>query len=98
VKFTLNQPFETDQPAVDVDPGLPPGPYRFQLVVVDQAGRRSKPTEVVVTIAERTVTPPVVVDPRIVAPATPIPGRIASPLVAPTPPVTPRRRPRRPNP
>ncbi len=85
MKFALNQPFETDQPEVDVDPGLPPGTYRFQLVVVNQAGRRSAPATVTITVRPRTITPPVVVDPRLGAVVTPVGGAVTRPVTPPTP-------------
>jgi hypothetical protein len=50
VRFQRNAPIETTQPTVVVDAGLPPGAHRFQLVVVDGAGNRSRPAEVVVRI------------------------------------------------
>jgi hypothetical protein len=45
-----NRPVETTQPTIVVDAGLPPGPHRFQLVVLDAHGNRSQATEVVVTV------------------------------------------------
>ena len=50
MRFQRNAPIETTQPTVVVDAGLPPGIHRFQLVVVDGAGNRSRPAEVVVRI------------------------------------------------
>ena len=54
MKFEPNKPFESTKPSVTVDGGLPPGDYRFQLVVFNAANRPSKPTEVVVTIRAST--------------------------------------------
>lgn len=51
--FTLNQPFATSSPTVDVDPGLKPGVYHFELVVINDRGRRSPPARVAVRIEER---------------------------------------------
>ncbi|GAB4275676.1 MAG: hypothetical protein Kow0092_31300 [Deferrisomatales bacterium] len=42
----------TREPFVTVDAGLPPGRYRFRLVVVDDHGNRSLPSEVVVTVVD----------------------------------------------
>lgn len=58
MRFTPNQPVTLRQPTVVVDPGLPPGRHRFQLVVVGASGRRSQPVEVVVVVSPRT-TPPI---------------------------------------
>lgn len=104
MKFAPNQPFATDQPAVDVDPGLPPGAYRFRLEVVNAAGRRSQPAEAVVTILDGAVTPPGGIDPRLITPVVPaglVVGRStptpapAPPAPAVAPPASPARRPRR---
>ena len=35
---------------LEIDPGLPPGRYVFQLAVTDDRGRRSEPTTFTVTI------------------------------------------------
>ena len=51
--FTPNKPVETNEAKIVVDPGLPAGRHRFQLVVVNRRGQRSRPTEVVVTIENR---------------------------------------------
>jgi hypothetical protein len=40
----------TSEPVVTVDAGVPPGPHRFQLVVVDDEGQQSAPAEQVVTV------------------------------------------------
>ena len=53
MRFTPNQPIVTDEPRVAVDPGLPVGIHRFQLVVVNDRGQRSEPAEVVVVISRR---------------------------------------------
>lgn len=49
-KFEPNKPIETREPVIEVDPGLRPGRYRFQLVVVDDEGNQSLPATVVVSI------------------------------------------------
>lgn len=48
--FEPQKPIVTQQPIVVVDAGLAPGRYRFQLVVQDNAGNRSLPTEQIVVI------------------------------------------------
>ena len=48
--FREGQPVVTTVPRVTVDAGLPPGTYRFQLVVENQSGRQSAPTVVVVVV------------------------------------------------
>lgn len=53
MRFRPNVPVETMRPTVVVDGGLEPGRYRFQLVVVDAAGNRSRPAYAVVTVAPR---------------------------------------------
>ena len=40
-KFEPNTPIVTREPSIVVDAGLPPGEYRFQLIVQDNEGRRS---------------------------------------------------------
>lgn len=76
-----------------VDAGLPPGSYRFQLVVVNERGRRSLPTEAVVTVLPRIIEPiptptpgPVVIDP---VPTPILTTPVRPPPVAPITPVTP---------
>jgi hypothetical protein len=54
VTFEPNKPFTTTKPTVLVDQCLRPGAYRFQLVVVNDAGVSSKPVEVIVTVDIRT--------------------------------------------
>lgn len=71
---------QTKNPFVQVEAGLPAGKHRFQLIVTDSQGNRSKAAEVVVEIRERNspirpVTP--------VAPITPL---------RPTVPIVPIRR------
>ena len=48
-----NQPLVTEQPFLVVDGGLPPGQYRFRLVVEDAHGNESLPAEKVVTVTPR---------------------------------------------
>lgn len=82
VAFAIGQPITTDVPGIEVD-GLPAGSHRFQLVVVDNAGLRSKPDQVVVLVRGRIVLPPV--DPPIVVVRPPIGGPVVDPV---RPPVT----------
>jgi hypothetical protein len=65
-RFVLNQTIETAEPTIVVDAGLPPGRHRFQLVVIDDAGHRSRPVEAIVEIQREIVPPPPVIrtDPR----------------------------------
>ncbi len=55
--FRPNMPRTTDEPVITVDPGLPPGQYRFRLVVVDDDGNASRPDERLVTILPRRLDP-----------------------------------------
>jgi hypothetical protein len=66
VRFALNQTIETAEPTIAVDPGLPPGRHRFQLVVIDETGHRSQPAEAIVEVQREIVPPPPVIrtDPR----------------------------------
>lgn len=48
--FTPGQAVISDQPRVVVAPGLKPGRYRFQLVVCSSTGRRSAPSEWIITV------------------------------------------------
>ena len=63
VAFVPGRAVTTRVPVVLVDPGLPVGVHRFQLVVIDTAGLRSRPDGVVVRIAAR-VPGPLVGPPR----------------------------------
>lgn len=58
-KLVQGKPTSTASPHFTIDPGLPPGRHRFQLVVVDSAGNRSLADTVTVTIL-----PPPAVKPR----------------------------------
>lgn len=51
--FEVGKEFTTREPRIIVDAGLPPGRYRFRLVVVNGAGQRSRPTDLVVTIVRQ---------------------------------------------
>jgi hypothetical protein len=49
-RFNVGQTLETRAPTIVVDQGLAPGRHRFQVVVFDEAGHRSKPDTVAVEI------------------------------------------------
>ena len=53
--FKLKPAYVTKAPTIQVDAGLEIGSHRFQLVVVDENGNRSKPDEIVVTIFRPTI-------------------------------------------
>lgn len=111
VAFVAGQPVTTDTPGMLVDAGLPVGRHRFQLVVTDSGGMRSRADEIVVQV-QRLVLPPVgpigpigpAIDPvdpvRPVGPVGPI-GPVIGPVIAPsvigqpTQPVRPQRAARR---
>jgi hypothetical protein len=57
VAFVQGRAVTTREPTVVVDPGLPVGAHRFQLVAVDTAGLRSRPDVAVVRIAAGTPGP-----------------------------------------
>jgi len=44
------KPKTTASPHFTIDPGLPPGRHRFQLVVIDASGNRSRADTVTVRI------------------------------------------------
>jgi hypothetical protein len=50
MRLTPNRPVETTEPRLVVD-GLAAGAHRIRLVVVNERGERSKPTEVVIRVA-----------------------------------------------
>lgn len=89
-KFTPNQPVTTRVPGVVVDGDLPPGEYRFRLVVFDNDGNASAPDDVVVRVRDRRIVPPLV--PPVLDPRPPIlhPLPIIPPIGGPLPgPLTP---------
>ena len=49
-RFVRSRRVETRAPIVTVDAGLPLGKHRFQLIVIDDAGNRSRPAEIEVII------------------------------------------------
>lgn len=42
-RLAVGQPLATREPRIDIDAGLAAGMHRFQLEVLDDAGRRSRP-------------------------------------------------------
>src|SRR5258705_12345026 len=78
VRFALNQTIETAEPTIAVDPGLPPGRHRFQLVVIDDAGHRSQPVEAIIEVQREIVPPPPVI--RTDLPAGPVRPAVDSSL------------------
>lgn len=62
-RFALNQPIETDAPSIVVDAGMPVGQHRFQLVVIDDAGNKSKAATAVVDIQRTIISPDILVRP-----------------------------------
>jgi hypothetical protein len=88
----LDQPLATAEPVVMVDPRLPAGLYRAELVVVDRAGTASVPATLDLEIRDPRQptgpTRPVVVEPLrpvVTGPVAPPPpvGPVAPPLVSP---------------
>jgi hypothetical protein len=59
VKFQAGVPFESENPRVVVDAGLPAGTHRFQLVVFNARGQRSAPVSVDVVVEQ----PPIRIPP-----------------------------------
>lgn len=89
--FRPNVPLVTRADFVRVDPGLPVGQHRFRLVVVDDHGNRSRPTEVVVSVLRRLQPPIIEVDQPPVLEQPPVLGDIRTdPVIDPL--VRPRRR------
>ena len=50
MKFVLNKPIETKEPTIVVDAGLAIGKHVFRLVVEDELGVQSQPTDAVVVV------------------------------------------------
>jgi hypothetical protein len=51
-------PVTLEQPQLLVENKLPPGRYRFQLVVLDDSGNESDPADLIVSVQEIIVPPP----------------------------------------
>jgi len=78
--FTIGKPIVTDTPGIAVDNKLEVGAHVFQLVVVDDDGLQSDPFRATVQVVQLT-TPPIVLQPGIIAqPIDPI-GPVAQPIV-----------------
>lgn len=71
--FVPGRPITTDQPFIDVDPGLSVGAHRFQLVVLDAQGNRSVPDIQTVTVVRLPIGPVGPIGPT--GPIDPIPTR-----------------------
>ena len=69
--FLPGRSITTEQPFIEVDPGLSVGRHRFQLVVVDAQGNRSAPAEQIVQVVQSPI-PPVVGPGGVVRPDIPI--------------------------
>jgi hypothetical protein len=77
-RFLPNRPITTGEPTIVVDAGLPSGRHRFRLEVIDSAGLRSTPSDVVVTVTDAGSTrPPIRPDepPLVSGPIAPTPIR-----------------------
>lgn len=81
-RFVPGRPITTDQPFIDVDPGLSVGTHRFQLVVVDAQGNQSVPDIQAVTVVRVPITPPI-------GPVGPIGPIDPVPPIRPVSPITP---------
>lgn len=55
--ITPLKPVTLKEPQLLVENQFPPGKYRFQLVVIDDANNMSDPAQLVVTVRERPVRP-----------------------------------------
>lgn len=92
-RFRPGETIETTRPEITVE-GLPIGPHRFQLIVIDTNGNRSAPDEVVVLVRPR-ITIPIPTFPGL-PPTRPIlETRPTTPISTPSTPSGPIRRSRR---
>ncbi len=57
VKFILNKTIRTTTPTIEVDGTLAVGVHRFQLVVENERGQRSKPAVITITVVRSSVSP-----------------------------------------
>ena len=79
MRFAPNVPVKLRTPTVVVSAGLPLGPHRFRLVVVNSRGEESQPVEVTVTVDSIRPLPPF--RPPVPAPRpTPFPGPLRDPI------------------
>jgi hypothetical protein len=76
--LVLDKPLVTAEPVVDVDPRLPVGRYRAELVVIDEAGVSSLPATLDLEISEGGSLPT-----RPVSPDAPVIGTVVTPVVNP---------------
>ena len=94
--LTPGRVFRSREPTLVVENDLAPGRHRFQLVVVDDGGLESEPTELVVAVLDRRTSPPVSppigripidrVDPIVVRPSPP-PPPVIGPVIRPIRPI-----------
>lgn len=90
-QFTVGQSITTDEPRIAVDAGLAVGAHRFTLMVLDQAGLRSRVADEVTVRVQRLVVPE---RPDVVLPERPV---LVDPVITPVRPVRrPQPTPRRP--
>jgi hypothetical protein len=71
-KFVVGRPLTTREPAIEVDAGLPAGVHRFQLVVVNTAGVKSAPDQVLVQVRATPVVPDILPTPLQPQPLAPL--------------------------
>jgi hypothetical protein len=55
--FQEGKPIASPVPTIQVDAGLAPGTYQFQLIVEDDSGNRSAPDVKIVQIVQSTTAP-----------------------------------------
>lgn len=98
--LTPDVPLTVSAPSLLVENKLAPGKYRFRLVVIDDQGLSSEPTELTVSILEASPPPPrdtpvgpgPILSRGTVSPTlTPAPAPIRPAGTAPTPPIRPIR-------
>ena len=83
MRFVLNKPFESVDPTVEVDAGLPAGSYRFQLVVQSESGLKSMPAEMTVVVTELGLGPLSPLEPLTVLSAFVVPAPVRPISIAP---------------
>jgi hypothetical protein len=84
-RFVAGTPQITREPTITVDAGLPLGRHRFRLEVVDGAGLRSRPDDIIVEVQRIIVGPNIPTGPIIPTPG-PVVGPVIGPVIATPPP------------